>query len=61
MHDLRSDWADNMYLLWGAAWFFEKKFDSAALMFQFINYSFADKEKDGYYKYIGSNITSQKM
>ena len=30
MHDLRNDWADNMYLLWGAAWFFEKKFDSAA-------------------------------
>lgn len=56
MHDLRSDWADNMYLLWGAAWFLEKKFDSAALMFQFINYAFADKEKDGYYKYIGSNL-----
>ncbi|MGZ3851570.1 MAG: type IX secretion system periplasmic lipoprotein PorW/SprE, partial [Flavisolibacter sp.] len=56
MHDLRSDWADNMYLLWGAAWFLEKKFDSAALMFQFINYSFAEKESDGYYKYIGSNL-----
>lgn len=56
MHDLRSDWADNMYLLWGAAWFFEKKFDSAALMFQFINYAFAEKEKDGYYKYIGSRL-----
>src|SRR5436309_3259694 len=36
MHDLRSDWIDNLYLLWGASWFFEKKFDSAALMFQFI-------------------------
>lgn len=56
MHDLRSDWADNMYLLWGAAWFFEKKFDSAALMFQFINHSFAEKETDGYYKYIGSHL-----
>jgi hypothetical protein len=56
MHDLRNDWADNMYLLWGAAWFFEKKFDSAALMFQFINYAFAEKEKDGYYKYIGSRL-----
>ena len=56
MHDLRSDWADNMYLLWGAAWFFQKKFDSAALMFQFINYSFAEKEPDGYYKYIGSRL-----
>jgi hypothetical protein len=56
MHDLRNDWADNMYLLWGAAWFFEKKFDSASLMFQFINYAFAEKEKDGYYKYIGSRM-----
>lgn len=56
MHDLRNDWCDNMYLLWGAAWFLEKKFDSATLMFQFINHSFADKEKDGYYKYIGSNL-----
>ena len=56
MHDLRNDWVDNMYLLWGAAWFLEKKFDSAALMFQFINYSFAEKEKDGYYKYIGSRL-----
>ena len=56
MHDLRNDWADNLYLLWGAAWFFEKKFDSASLMFQFINYSFAEKEKDGYYRYIGSRM-----
>jgi len=56
MHDLRNEWADNMYLLWGAAWFLEKKFDSAALMFQFINYSFAEKESDGYYKYIGSRL-----
>jgi tetratricopeptide (TPR) repeat protein len=56
MHDLRNEWADNMYLLWGAAWFLQKKFDSAALMFQFINYAFAEKEADGYYKYIGSRL-----
>jgi outer membrane protein assembly factor BamD (BamD/ComL family) len=56
MHDLRNDWADNMYLLWGAGWFLEKKFDSAALMFQFINYAFAEKEPDGYYRYIGSRM-----
>ncbi|MGZ5136000.1 MAG: tetratricopeptide repeat protein, partial [Flavitalea sp.] len=56
LHDLRNDWVDNMYLLWGAAYFFEKKFDSAALMFQFINHSFAEKEKDGYYRYIGSRM-----
>jgi outer membrane protein assembly factor BamD (BamD/ComL family) len=56
IHDLRNDWADNMYLLWGAAWFLEKKFDSARMMFQFINYSFAEKEPDGYYRYIGSHL-----
>lgn len=55
LHDLRSDWADNLYLLWGAAYYLQKKFDSAYLMFQFINYAFAEKEKDGYYKTIGSS------
>lgn len=54
LHDLRSDWADNLYLLWGASFYLQKKFDSAYLMFQFINYAFAPKEKDGYYKTIGS-------
>lgn len=54
LHDLRNDWVDNMYLLWGASYYLEKKFDSAYLMFQFINYAFAPKEKDGYYLTIGS-------
>lgn len=56
MHDLRSDWVDNMYMLWGGAYYFKKQFDSASLMFQFINYAFAEKEKDGYYRYIGSRM-----
>jgi hypothetical protein len=54
LHDLRSDWADNLYLLWGASYYLQKQFDSAYLMFQFINYAFAEKEQDGYYKTIGS-------
>ncbi len=54
LHDLRNDWADNLYLIWGAAFYLQKKFDSAYLMFQFINYAFAPKEKDGYYSTIGS-------
>ncbi len=54
LHDLRNDWVDNMYLLWGASYYLQKKFDSAYLMFQFINYAFAPKEKDGYYLAIGS-------
>jgi hypothetical protein len=55
LHDLRSDWADNLYLLWGASYYLRKEFDSAYLMFQFINYAFAEKEKDGYYRSIGSS------
>ncbi len=54
LHDLRNDWVDNLYILWGASYYFQQKFDSAYLMFQFINYAFAEKEKDGYYKTIGS-------
>jgi hypothetical protein len=55
LHDLRNDWVDNLYLLWGASYYLRKEFDSAYLMFQFINYAFAPKEKDGYYKTIGSS------
>lgn len=55
LHDLRNDWIDNLYLLWGAAYYLRKDFDSAYLMFQYINYAFAEKEKDGYYKTIGSS------
>ncbi|MEJ7913916.1 MAG: hypothetical protein WKF70_12230, partial [Chitinophagaceae bacterium] len=56
LHDLRNDWIDNMYMLWGASYYFQQNFDSAYQMFQFINYAFAEKEADGYYKYIGSRI-----
>lgn len=54
LHDLRSDWADNLYLLWGASYYLQKEFDSASLMFQFINYAFAEKDDDGSYRVIGS-------
>ncbi|MFI5129840.1 MAG: hypothetical protein ACHQFX_07620 [Chitinophagales bacterium] len=56
LHDLRNDWADNLYMLWGISYYLKKQFDSAYMMFQFINYAFAKKEKDGYYVNIGSNI-----
>lgn len=56
LHDLRNDWTDNLYLLWGASFYLQKKFDSAYLMFQFINYAYAPKEKDGYYRAIGSRM-----
>jgi hypothetical protein len=55
LHDLRNDWIDNMYLLWGQAYYFRQQHDSAYLMFQYINFAFAEKEKDGYHKTIGSS------
>ena len=54
LHDLRNDWADNLYLMWGITYYLKQDFDSAYMMFQFINYAFAKKEKDGYYLNIGS-------
>jgi hypothetical protein len=54
LHDLRNDWVDNLYLLWGQAYYLRKDFDSAYLMFQFINYAFVARDKDGYAATIGS-------
>lgn len=46
LHDLRSDWVDNMYLLIGKSYYYRKLFDSAALTFQFINYNLFPRKKD---------------
>ena len=55
IHDLRNDWIDNLYLLIGKAYYLRNDPDSAYLTFQYINYAFFPKEKDGYDKIIGSN------
>jgi outer membrane protein assembly factor BamD (BamD/ComL family) len=57
VHDLRNSWIDNLYMLMGRAYFYKKELDSAYMTFQFINYVYAPKEKDGYDKPIGSNST----
>lgn len=59
IHDLRSNWVDNMYMLMGKAYFFRNQLDSAYLTFQYINYAFAPKEKDGYDKVIGTNNSEE--
>ena len=41
MHDLRNDWIDDMYMLWGAAYFLQKQIDSAYRIIKFVNYAFA--------------------
>jgi tetratricopeptide (TPR) repeat protein len=55
LHDLRNSWVDNMYMLMGQAFYFKNVLDSAYYTFQYLNYAFSPKEKDGYDKPIGSN------
>lgn len=57
LHDLRSDWVDQLYLLMGNAYMHRKDFDSASFVLNYINYAFAQKE-DGYDIPIGSNISN---
>ena len=45
LHDLRTDWVDNLYLLIGKSYYHRKLFDSAALTFQFINYNLFPRKK----------------
>lgn len=57
IHDLRNAWIDNLYMIMGEAFYYKKIFDTAYLAFQYVNYAFAPKEKDGYDIPIGSNAT----
>jgi tetratricopeptide (TPR) repeat protein len=59
LHDLRTNWVDDFYLLMGKAYFLRKDFDSASLTFQFINYNLYPKKKaeQDYDKVVGSNDT----
>jgi hypothetical protein len=56
LHDLRSNYVDDAYLLLAKAYLFHKNFDTAASILQFINYSFFEKE-DGADQPIGSNLS----
>jgi outer membrane protein assembly factor BamD (BamD/ComL family) len=56
LHDLRSDWVDNLYLLIGKAYFLRNELDSAALTFQFINYNlFPRKKNEDDSRIVGAN------
>lgn len=56
LHDLRSDWVDNLYLLIGKAYYLRNELDSAALTFQFINYNlFPRKKKEDDSRIVGAN------
>lgn len=60
LHDLRNDWVDDLYFLMGKAYYLRKDFDSAARVFLYINYAFAQKE-DGYDIPIGSNANGTEF
>lgn len=47
LHDLRSDWVDNLYLLIGKSYYYQKEFDSAGMTFQFINYNLYPRKRKG--------------
>lgn len=60
LHDLRNSWIDNLYLALAKAYFFRNDLDSAAYTLQYINFSYAPKEKGGYDVPIGSNSSNDK-
>jgi tetratricopeptide (TPR) repeat protein len=55
LHDLRSNWVDNFYLLIGKAYLLRQDFDSAEMTFNYINYEYAPKTKDKERVLTGSN------
>ncbi|MBL7727204.1 MAG: tetratricopeptide repeat protein, partial [Dinghuibacter sp.] len=55
LHDLRTNWVDNFYLLIGIAYLLRKDYDSAIMTFNYINYEYAPKDKDGDRRIVGSN------
>jgi len=60
IHDTRSDWVDNLYLLIGRTYYLKKDFDSAFITFQFVNWAFAPKDKEGNDQPIGSNYNKDE-
>jgi tetratricopeptide (TPR) repeat protein len=57
LHDLRSDWVDNLYIILGKAYLHRQDYDSALGVFKYVNYAFAPKD-EGTDIPIGSNITN---
>ncbi len=57
LHDLRSNWVDDFYFLIGRAYYLRNDMDSAGRSFQFINFSFAPKDKSGDSDPVGSNAS----
>lgn len=59
IHDPRSKWIDDSYLLIGEAYFFQGEWDKAARTFSFINTNFVPKKKNEYKTVIGASEKDQ--
>jgi tetratricopeptide (TPR) repeat protein len=60
IHDLRTNWVDNFYLLIGEAYYLRKDYDSASMTFQFINYNlYPHKKKDDDQLIVGTNDNAE--
>jgi tetratricopeptide (TPR) repeat protein len=60
LHDLRTNWVDNFYLLIGEAYYLRKDYDSASMTFQFINYNlYPHKKKDDDQLIVGTNDNAE--
>ena len=59
LHDLRSNWVDDAFLLLAKAYLFHKDFDTAGSLLQYINYTFDTKEA-GMDIPIGSNLRNTR-
>ncbi len=59
LHDLRSNYVDDAYLMLAKVYLFHKNFDTAGSILQFINYSFDEKE-NGADIPVGSNVRNTK-
>ncbi len=60
IHDLRTNWVDNFYLIIGKSYFLQQKYDSAEMTFNYINYEFAPKDKDKERIITGSSTEESK-
>lgn len=54
IHDPRSKWMDDSYLLIGKAYFFQGEWDKAERTFNFINTNYLPKKKNEYKSVVGS-------
>lgn len=59
LHDPRSKWIDDCFLLMGRAYFYEGDLENANKTFQYINTTYAPKKKSDYKVVIGANENDQ--